>query len=59
MQSRASSRRTTGVDCTPQVSGPYNRVATAYWETKRDGLMSGQFATETFNCIVTVFAMAI
>ena len=35
-------------------------AATAFWETKKDGLVSVQFGgAESFYCIVTVFAVAI
>uniref|UniRef100_A0A7S3IWY8 Uncharacterized protein n=1 Tax=Strombidium inclinatum TaxID=197538 RepID=A0A7S3IWY8_9SPIT len=34
-------------------------AATAYWETKKDGLISVQLGGETFFCIVTIFAVAI
>ena len=34
-------------------------AATAYWETKKDGLISVQLGSATFYCIVTIFAMAI
>ena len=34
-------------------------AATAYWETKKDGLISVQLKGETFLCIVTIFAIAI
>ena len=34
-------------------------AATAYWETKKDGLISVQLGGETFFCIVTIFAMSI
>ena len=34
-------------------------AATAYWETKKDGLISVQLGGDTFFCIVTIFAMAI
>ena len=34
-------------------------AATAYWETKKDGLISVQLGSTTFYCIVTVFAMGI
>ena len=34
-------------------------AATAYWETKKDGLISVQLGSQTFFCIVTIFAMAV
>ncbi|CDW77188.1 UNKNOWN [Stylonychia lemnae] len=34
-------------------------AATAYWETKKDGLISVQLGSATFYCIVTIFAMSI
>ena len=34
-------------------------AATAFWEPKKDGLISAQFGSATFYCIVTIFAMAI
>ena len=34
-------------------------AATAFWETKKDGLISVQLGSSTFFCIVTIFAMAI
>ena len=34
-------------------------AATAYWETKKDGLIAVQLGSEKFSCIVNIFAMAI
>ena len=34
-------------------------AATAFWETKKDGLISVQYGNNTFFAIVTIFAMAI
>ena len=34
-------------------------AATAYWETKKDGLISVQLGGDTFFSIVTIFAMSI
>ena len=34
-------------------------AATAYWDTKNDGLMSVQHYSPTFHCILTIFCMAI
>ena len=34
-------------------------AATAFWETKKDGLISVQLGSQTFYAIVTIFALAI
>ena len=34
-------------------------AATAYWETKKDGLISVQLGSDTLYCIVTVFSSSI
>ncbi|CDW82240.1 UNKNOWN [Stylonychia lemnae] len=34
-------------------------ASTAYWEIKKDGLLSVQVGSETFYCIVTVFSSSI
>ena len=34
-------------------------AASSYWETKKDGLISVQLGSDTFHCIVTIFAMSI
>jgi dynein light chain Tctex-type 1 len=34
-------------------------AACAFWEGKKDGLTSVQIGSQTFFCIVTIFAMAI
>ena len=36
-----------------------NTAATAYWETKKDGLISVQLGSDTFYCIVTIFSSSV
>ena len=33
-------------------------ATTAYWETKKDGLIAVQMGGDTFTTIVTIFAMS-
>ena len=34
-------------------------AATAYWETKKDGLISVQLGSDAFYCIVTIFSSSV
>jgi len=38
---------------------PLHTAATAYWDTKTDGLCSMQVGSDTMDCIVTIYAAQI
>eukprot|EP00920_Eleutheroschizon_duboscqi_P024752 GHVT01061435.1.p2 GENE.GHVT01061435.1~~GHVT01061435.1.p2 ORF type:complete len:113 (+),score=18.48 GHVT01061435.1:257-595(+) len=42
-----------------KTGAPLHTAATAFWNTKTDGLCSLQVGSDTMDCIVTVFAMQI